>query len=63
MAAEVGVVGNATNKFALDLYQILRNEGNFAKQNLFYSPSGLFIALAMTCFGARGKTANELATT
>ena len=61
MAAEVGVVAHSANKFALDLHEILRNEGNFVNENLFYSPASLLIALAMTCFGARGKTAEELA--
>ena len=61
MAAEVGVVAQSANKFALDLHEILRNEGNLVNENLFYSPASLLIALAMTCFGARGKTAEELA--
>ena len=61
MAAELGVVAQSANKFALDLHEILRNEGNFVNENLFYSPASLLIALAMTCFGARGKTAEELA--
>ena len=61
MAAEVGVVAQSANKFALDLHEILRNEDNLVNENLFYSPASLLIALAMTCFGARGKTAEELA--
>ena len=61
MAAEVGVVAQSANKFALDLHEILRNEGSLVDENLFYSPASLLIALAMTCFGARGKTAEELA--
>ena len=61
MAAEVGVVAHSANKFALDLHEILRNEGNFVNENLFYSPASLLIALAMTCFGAREETAEELA--
>ena len=61
MAAELGVVAQSANKFALDLHEILRNEGNLVSENLFYSPASLLIALAMTCFGARGKTAEELA--
>ena len=61
MAAEVWVVAQSENKFALDLHEILRNEGNLVNENLFYSPASLLIALAMTCFGARVKTAEELA--
>ncbi|CAH3020002.1 unnamed protein product, partial [Porites evermanni] len=61
MAAKLGVVAQSENKFALDLHEILRNEGNLVNENLFYSPASLLIALAMTCFGARGKTAEELA--
>ena len=57
----VGVVAQSENKFALDLHEILKNEGNLVNENLFYSPASLLIALAMTCFGARGKTAEELA--
>ena len=60
MAAEVGVVAQSANKFALDLHEILRNESSLVDENLFYSPASLLIALAMTCFGARGKTAEEL---
>ena len=60
MAAEVGVVAQSANKFALVLHEILRNEGSLVDENLFYSPASLLIALAMTCFGARGKTAEEL---
>ena len=62
MVAEVGVGARSANKFALDLHEILRSEGNLVNENLFYSPASLLIALAMTCFGARGKTAQELAT-
>ena len=61
MAAELGIIAHSANKFALDLHEILRNEDNLVNENLFYSPTSLLIALAMTCFGARGKTAEELA--
>ena len=59
MAAE-GVVAQSANQFALYLQEILKNESNLVNENLFYSPASLLIALAMTCFGARGKTAEEL---
>ncbi len=49
------VAGN--NRFALDLYQSIRN----ADGNLFYSPYSISTALAMTYAGARGNTAQEMA--
>ena len=60
MEERSGVVAESTNKFALDLYQCLRNDGSFVNENLFYSPTSLFVALAMTSSGAKGKTAEEI---
>ena len=60
MADVSGVVAEATNKFALDLHKFLGHEASFATENLFYSPASIFIALAMTCFGTKGKTAAEI---
>ena len=57
---EVVVVAQATNKFALDLHKSLANRDQFVNDNLFYSPASLLIALAMTCYGARGNTATEI---
>ena len=57
---QVAVVAEATNKFALDLHTCLANRDQFANDNLFYSPASLLIALAMTCYGARGNTAAEI---
>ncbi|KAL9964173.1 hypothetical protein ACROYT_G027766 [Oculina patagonica] len=51
----------ANNKFTVDLHKALKNDQNFDGQNLFYSPSSLSIALAMTFMGARGKTAAQMA--
>jgi len=51
----------ANNRFTVDLHQALRNEGQFTGQNLFYSPSSLSIALAMTFMGAKGNTAEQMA--
>ena len=45
------------NAFALDLYQQLRTGGD----NLFYSPSSISSALAMTYSGARGETERQMA--
>ena len=59
-ASESRVIGEATNKFALDLHRCLANSNQFAKDNLFFSPASLTIALAMTCHGARGNTAAEI---
>ena len=50
----------ANNRFAVDLHNILRDDEQFAGQNLFYSPSSLSIALAMTSMGARGSTAVQM---
>ena len=51
----------ANNRFTVDLHRILRNDEQFREQNLFYSPSSMSIALAMTYMGARGNTAVEMA--
>ena len=51
----------ANSKFTVDLHKALRNEEQFVGQNLFYSPSSLSIALAMTSMGARGNTAEQMA--
>jgi serpin B len=51
------VAGN--NAFAFDLYQIVREE----KENAFYSPHSIALALAMAYAGARGETEEEMAET
>ena len=51
------VAGN--NVFAQDLYQSWREQ----EGNLFYSPYSISVALAMTCAGARGETAKQMAET
>ena len=55
-AAEAAVSGNA---FACDLYLELSGTPG----NLFFSPSSISTALAMTYAGARGATASEMAAT
>jgi len=49
------VEGNS--QFAVDLYGRLRNQPG----NLFFSPSSISTALAMTYAGARGETAEQMA--
>ena len=57
MQAAAATVTDGNNRFALDLYQVLRkNEGN-----LFYSPFSISTAFAMTYAGARGATEKEMA--
>lgn len=53
-----GVVGGG-NHFAFDLYEQLRLEDG----NLFFSPSSISVALAMTYAGAAGDTEAEMAKT
>lgn len=56
---DIKAVAEANNRFALDLYPKLAK----GDENLFYSPSSISTALAMTYAGARGKTAEEMAKT
>jgi serpin B len=49
----------ASNHFAFDLYGKLREEKK--GENLFYSPTSISMALAMTYAGARGDTAKQMA--
>jgi len=52
-------VVQADNQFAVDLYGQLSKEQ--PGKNLFFSPTSLSIALAMTAAGAQGDTAAEMA--
>ncbi|HSU67300.1 MAG TPA: serpin family protein [Tepidisphaeraceae bacterium] len=52
-------VGAANNAFASDLYAHLASD----KGNLFFSPTSIETALAMTWAGARGQTARQMAQT
>ncbi|XP_031557330.1 leukocyte elastase inhibitor-like [Actinia tenebrosa] len=59
--AQADLIKASTNKFSLHLHQVLRGQATFdAEQNLFYSPSSILVALAMTHLGARGNTAKQM---
>jgi serpin B len=58
MPTDVTAVVEGNNRFALDLYARLRAE---QPGNLFFSPSSLSTALAMTYAGARSDTASQMA--
>ncbi len=49
------VAGN--NAFAFDLYRVMRDD----KENMFYSPHSISLALAMAYAGARGETEAQMA--
>ena len=51
-------VVSANNKFALNLYSYLNSENS--NENIFFSPYGVFTAMAMTYEGANGQTAKEM---
>jgi serpin B len=58
IAAPAALV-QAGNQFAFDLYgQLSRDKKD---ENLFYSPTSISLALAMTSAGARGETATQMA--
>lgn len=58
-AMDISAIVDGSNKFALDLFQKLRAE----EGNLFFSPSSISTALAMTYAGSAGETENEMAKT
>ena len=53
-------VAAGNNRFAFDLYRRLAAEPAHAGDNLFFSPYSITSALAITCEGARGTTADEI---
>ncbi|WP_329561536.1 serpin family protein [Kitasatospora sp. NBC_01266] len=63
-AADLSAAATATDAFGLDLLHALTgpNSGGAGEANTVLSPSGLATALAMLLPGARGGTAQELAT-
>lgn len=56
---KVSEIAESGNQFAIDLYQQLRSQDG----NLFFSPSSISTALAMTYGGAAGETEAEMAKT
>ena len=59
VAVDVSGIVEGNNQFALELYQQLCSKDG----NLFFSPSSISIALAMTYAGAAGETEQEMAKT
>jgi len=57
--SEQALLVEGNSAFAFELYQALKGE----EGNLFYSPYSISLALAMTYAGARGETAQQMATT
>lgn len=58
-ASDLAELVSGNTRFAVDLYQALRQKGG----NLFYSPFSISAALAMTYAGARGETESQMADT
>ncbi len=59
LSADARAVAKDNNEFAFDLYgQLAKSDGN-----LFVSPYSISSALSMTYAGAKGKTAEEMAST
>ena len=56
--ANFSYFGNAVNDFSFKIFKQLYDEN---EGNIFISPYSIFTALAMTYEGARGDTANEMA--
>ncbi len=52
----------ANNRFAVDLYRTLAGDTAQADQNIFFSPSSISTAFAITAEGARGRTHDEIQT-
>lgn len=51
---------NASNRFALELYCVSKDDSEYKDRNLLFSPYSISTTLTMTYEGARGKTAKEL---
>lgn len=53
-------VVEANTLFAYDLFHTLSSDKQYAEQNIFFSPYSISTALALTCEGAKGTTAEEI---
>lgn len=56
----IDAVVKANNRFAFDFYSNIKDKQENKEKNIFFSPYSISTALAMTCEGARGKTAEEM---
>lgn len=59
-SASLDTVIDANNAFAFDLYQELTGDPEYRDSNIFFSPSSISTALAITYEGARGQTAEQI---
>jgi serpin B len=59
-AEGAGNISAGNNRFAADLYRQLASDPDYADKNIFFSPYSISTALAITCEGARGTTADEI---
>ncbi len=59
-SSELSTLVSSQADFAVDLYQAVRKQSDYADKDLFLSPHSVSIALAMTYAGARGETAGEM---
>lgn len=58
--SSLDAVVDANNRFAFDLYDSLAGDPEYGNGNIFFSPYSISTALAITCEGARGQTADEI---
>jgi serpin B len=56
-AGDIQTLVNGNNAFAIDLYQLVRGQGD----NIVFSPYSISLALAMTYAGARSATESQMA--
>lgn len=63
MPENINQVVNASNQFAIDMYQKISSDTDQAGKNVFFSPYGLSTAMAMLYVGAEGETKNQIAKT